>query len=567
MSLKKPLISQPHRAPKPVRPPGLRSVRRILHRSARTGCCLSALILGSLCLPSLEISGQETPQIIELTMETMAELTMSTSFAIRQLNLDIERDQHNLKAERARLKSSVSLNLTTPSYRLTSEPRWNSTLDKFEIAQENSQRWEGELSIRQPVVLFGYPTNGYLSINNRMYRYTQVGDDGAKDVNYYNRYYISYNQPLLQPNTLKNNLEQAEMNLEDTQLDYYRDVVNIVLGGGGGGRGGFGGGFPRFVVSVADGYFNLLTQYQTRTIRQELVANLERALDLAQTMALADSARATDPDRVRVELGNAREQLQSTESSIRLSLAYLKRQLGLAETDSIAFRPVFDLNPVTIDMDDATRYAMELTPRMRQLAIDLRNQEIRVEESNMRGGFRLNLNLSYGRERQDDYFRNLWQKPENSFSINITAFVPVWDWGERKARNAATRIGFEKTLLSIEETELEIVSNVRNEVLNVRDRESRTMAMQENQELAREVSRTNFQRYQDGSIAVLDLILSLYREADTAENFLQAYVSWKGSLRSLQIQTYYDFEQDRPILDWFREEGWIPEDGLEDQRL
>ena len=137
---------------------------------------------------------------------------------------------------------------------------------------------------------------------------------------------------------LKNNLEQAEMNLEDTQLDYYRDVVNIVLGGGGGfrgGRGDFGGGSFRFVISVADGYYNLLTQYQTRTIRQELVANLERALGLAQTLAGADSARAMDLDRVRVELANARERLQSTESSIRLSLAYLKRQLGLAETDSV----------------------------------------------------------------------------------------------------------------------------------------------------------------------------------------------------------------------------------------
>ena len=92
------------------------------------------LVTGLLCLvlPGGGLAAQEEPQVIELTMETMAELTMSTSFAIRQLNLEIERDQHNLKAERARLKSSVSLNLTTPSYRLTSEPRWNSTLDKFD---------------------------------------------------------------------------------------------------------------------------------------------------------------------------------------------------------------------------------------------------------------------------------------------------------------------------------------------------------------------------------------------------------------------------------------------------
>jgi hypothetical protein len=523
-------------------------------------------IVSAWAFPGASLGAQDEPQVVELTMETMAELTMSTSFTIRQLNFEIEREQLNLKAQRARLKSNVNLSLTTPRFSLTSEPRWNSSLDKFEIEQEHYRRWEGELSIRQPVILFGWPTNGYLAINNRMYRYTQVEDDGTHDVNYYNRYYISYNQPLFQPNRLKNDLEEAEMDLEETQLDYYEDVIGIILGGGfGGGRGGRGG-FSFRGYSVAEGYDNLLRQYQTRIIRQELVANLERALGLAQSMAQADSARAVDLDQVQVELANAREQLQSTESSIRLSLAYLKRELGLAETDSVSFRPVFELNPVVIDMDDAVRYAMELTPRMRQMAMDLRSQEIRVEEADLRGGVRVNLSMSYGRERRDEFFNNLWVKPDNSYSINITASVPVWDWGERQARRASSQIGLQQTLLRIEETELEIVSNVRNEVLDVRDQESRTMAMQRNLELAEEVARSNFQRYQDGSITASDLVLSLYREADTAENFLDAYLSWKGSLRSLQRQTYYDFEHDRPVLDWFREEGWIPENGFAGMR-
>jgi len=33
------------------------------------------------------------------------------------------------------------------------------------------------LSVVQPVILLGYPTNGYLSLNNRMYRYTQYEED------------------------------------------------------------------------------------------------------------------------------------------------------------------------------------------------------------------------------------------------------------------------------------------------------------------------------------------------------------------------------------------------------
>jgi len=490
------------------------------------------------------VAQEESPAVYDLTMESMVELIMDNSFTIRRLRLELERDRHNLKAERSRMKSSVDLEVTLPAFRMTSEPKWNSTLQRNEIVQENTRRWEGELSIRQPVILFGYPTNGYLSINNRMYRYDQVDDDGTKDTNYYNRYYISYSQPLFQPNTLKNALEQAELNLEETQLDFYDDVVDIV-------------------ASVSDGYHSLFGQYYERTIREETIRDIERALALAERLAGSDSTRAVDIEQIQIELANAQEDLQRTESSIRTFVSFLKRELGLAEADSVSFEPVFQLDPVPVDMDVAGRYALDLTPRMRQMDIDLRNQEIRLDRTKSRGGFRMNLNMSYGRERLDDVFTHIWREPDQSYTLTISTYLPIWDWGERKARIASSRIGIEQTRLRIEETRLGIISGVRNEVLNVQDRESRTMAMQENLELARNITETSFQRYGDGVITALDLLLSIRRESDTAGNFLQAYLSWKGSLSDLQRQTFFSFERDQPLLEWFRTEGWVPENGLE----
>jgi outer membrane protein TolC len=174
----------------------------------------------------------------------------------------------------------------------------------------------------------------------------------------------------------------------------------------------------------------------------------------------------------------------------------------------------------------------------------------------------MNLNMSYGRERRDEEFNNLWVDPDNSYTVNVTADIPLWDWGERKARLASSEIGIQQTLLRIEEQELEMVSNVRNEVLNVRDREIRTLAMRENLELAREVSETSFQRYQAEAITVLDLLLSLRREEDTAENFLDAYLSWRSSLRSLRQQTYFDFERGLPVLERFGVQGRMPGNGV-----
>lgn len=503
---------------------------------------LSFGVMAALAVPWMGIGAQEGPEVVDLTLERMVDLTLSRSYQVRRLNLEIQRDQFNLHAQQARLKSSVNMDLTMPAFRLTSEPKWNSDLQKDEIVQEHTRRWEGELSVSQPVMLFGYPTNGYLSFNNRMYRYKQIEDDGSEDVDYYNRYYISYRQPLFQPNGLKNDLEQAEMSLERTQLSFYSDVVGIV-------------------DRVAEDYYDLFEERFTRDIYLDLSDNLERALVMAERWVQEDSTRSIEVDQIQVELANALENVQSAESSFRLDAASVKRDLGLADTDSISIATTFQLDPVNVDMEEAVRYAMELTPRMRQLDMSFRDSEIRLEDTKARGGFRLDLNMSYGREKRDEELEDLWIDPDNSYTVNVTADVPIWDWGERKARIASSEIGIQQSLLRIEEAEIQIVSSVRNEVLNVRDREARTMAMRENLELARDVSETSFQRYEAGSISALDLVLSLRREADTAENFLEAYLGWRGSLRRVQEMTFFDFERGIPVLERFGVEGRLPQNG------
>jgi outer membrane protein TolC len=471
-------------------------------------------------------------EVIDLTLERMVDLALNRSYRVRQLNLSIERTQHYLRAQQARLKSRVDLDMTMPAFNATSEPKWNSTLGKNEIVYENSRRWEGELSVRQPIILFGYPTNGYLSFNNRMYRYTTVEEDGERDVNYYNRYYIRYVQPLFQPNSLRNDLEGAELDLENAELEFYDDVVGIV-------------------DDLSDDYFELFDDAYSRVINEELVESLDDALLAARELVRADSGRAMEEDQIRVELANAREQLQQSEAAFRLRSAYIKTRLGLAEEDSLTLEPTLRLEPVAIDVEAATRYAMELTPRIRQLNISYRENEIRLDETKGRNSFRMDLSFSYGREMYEPEFQRLWEEPENSYTVNVDAYLPIWDWGERNARVAASRISIEQTRLRIEEAETQIVSNVRNEILNVQEYEARALAMQDNLALAREVSRTSVARYRDGAIPVIDLLQTFRRQTDTARNFLDAYLGWRGALLRLQELTFFDFEENVPVLERF----------------
>lgn len=471
-------------------------------------------------------------QVIDMTLERMVDLALSSSFRVQQLNLGIDRTQLNLRSQRARLRSRVDLELSAPDYRSISQNRWNSTLQREEIVHENSRRLEAELSVRQPVILFGYPTNGYLSLNNRVYRYSQIEDDGSRDLRYYNRAFVSYTQPLFQPNELKNDIEEAELDLEDAELGFYEDVVDIV-------------------DDVSGDFFQLFEESYGEVIGQANVDNLEAAEAAAIEVTTNDPSRDIELGQIRVELANAREQLFQAQSQFRLESSSLKTRLNIPESDVIVLDPTIEIAAVPINVESATEFALELTPRMRQLGIQFRESEIRLENTKGRGGVQVDLALTYGREMQDPNFGNMWSQPTNTYTLGVNGRIPIWDWGERKHRIAASEIGLRQTELRIEQTEAQIRADVQNEVRNVAEFQTRALAMQDNLDLARQLSQETLDGYRNGEIAAIDLLQSFRREVDTAENLLDAYLGWRRAITRLQRLTFYDFERDLPVLQRF----------------
>ena len=476
------------------------------------------------------VHAQVQGRVVDLTLEGMVDLALSNSFRVRQLNMGIDRTRFRLQSQRARLRSRVDLNLSAPDLKSISETKWNSTLQRDEIIHEDSRRLEAELSIRQPVILFGYPTNGYLSLNNRVYRYAQTDPDGDRDLRYYNRYFIRYTQPFFQANGLKNNIEEAELDFEDTQLEFYDDVVEIV-------------------DDLSGEYFELFESAYQRIINEARVANLTETVAAAEELALTDTTRAIDLGQIQVELANAVEQVQQMESQFRLQAASLTTTLNLSPSDSITLTPIIDVRPIEIDVEQATQFALQLTPRMRQLNISYRESEINLENTRSRGSFRMDLAMSYGREMQDPAFRELWERPSNTYTIDVNAYLPIWDWGQRSASIASSRIGLDQVQLRIEQAEQQIRSQVQNQVTNVEEFEARTLAMEGNLALANDLSASSIDLYREGLISALELIQSFQRESDTASNFLDAYLGWRRALLRIQQLTFYDFETMLPVLE------------------
>lgn len=508
------------------------------HRVIRTTATMKhySAILGGTALALLMVTPLSAQRVVDLTLESAVEMAMDDSYQVRRVRLDILRTRKELEAERAGLKSNVSMDFNLPQFEQISQQRWNSTLQRNEIIGENSRRWQIDFTIEQPLILMGYPTNGFLSLNNRVYRYTQIEEE-EHDLTYYNRYFIRYRQPLFQPNALKNNLEQAELNLQQSELDFQDDAIGII-------------------EDVTEDYYELFEGGYEIEMAEQLVENLQEALSAAEARAVADPGRVIEISQVQVALSNAQSEVQEAQSNYRIQSSRIKPNLGLEPSDSIVIDlGLLQLEPMAVDIARAIELGVTLRPQLRQLAIQRRENEIRLSTVKGRDAFRLNVELTYGREMQDPSFDGLWSDPRNSYTVGVSGTLPIWDWGERRARVEAQEIVLQRTDLSIEQTREEIEIGIRNTVANLEEYQRRAESMEQNLVLAQDVSARSLEQYQAGVITVLDLLQSYERENDTAQNFLEAYMGYRNALLTLQGMTYFDFETQVPVLERYGVEG------------
>lgn len=465
---------------------------------------------------------------IEITLESAWDIAINNSYDVRQLQLGVERSRKWLEAERADLKSRIYMRLRAPEINQVADYRWDSRLQRDVLIQQNTQRWQVDLAIRQPVILFGYPTNGYLSLNNQMYKYIQK--NGQNDTNFYNRYFIKYEQPFFQPNNLKNNLEDAELDLEDREIDFLQDIV-------------------RMLDDVADDYFDLFRLSYRGTIYSNQVENLEQASAVAAEITEQDSSRIIEMNQIQVELSNAEERLLQNRSDLRLRSARLKQDLRLSESDSLIIKPTINITAVDVEVENAVQIGYQHRPIVRELDIIKRKRELDLDNTKGWNSFRVNLEVTYGLEKQDDVYANLWQEQDNSYSVTLNAYVPLVDWGQQKARLEARKISIQSMELRIEETQNNIRSQITNDIANLKEYEQRATNMQKNMRMAKEISDVSINQYRDGRITLQDLLQTIERQRETELNFLEAYLGYRRSLFSLTEDTYYDFEKDMSLIE------------------
>jgi outer membrane protein len=468
---------------------------------------------------------------IHLTLESAVDIAINNSYRTRELELELKRSVHYLNAYKAGLHTQVYMHLKTPDFSNLSDYRWNSTLYKDEIVRINSTLWQSDLSVLQPVILFGYPTNGYLSLNYRVYNYQQY-DEGNKEIDWYNRLYLKFEQPIFLPNELKNDLEEAELDLQDIKIRYIADRLEII-------------------EDIADDYFDIFELMYAQKIHQNHLFLLQGTLDRCNKLVAEDSSRHLEMTQIKLEMSNVVESQLSNQAQVRNDLANLRQRLRLSQNDSLYVIPALNIIPINVQLDQALQLALKNTLQLQRLHLSRRRSEIDVENEKGRNAFHMTIEATYGLEKKNHQFNYLWNQFDNSNSLTLNAYLPIWDGGQRRNRIEAELLDIDRRDLNIEQEREDIINDVTNFYTNLNEFYNRTLNMQNSVSLSKTLTSESIKQYGRGEISLQALIQIINRHKETEEKFLQVYSSYRRSMLELSLQTLHDFETNRSLLEQF----------------
>jgi len=249
-------------------------------------------------------------------------------------------------------------------------------------------------------------------------------------------------------------------------------------------------------TDVAAAYWDLVAALEQLEVRRSALTLGREQLTREQQRLAAGDGTEVDVLQARTEISTRSEQFLASDNEVAAAMDAL-RTLLLNDPEAPGWRrpiqpmtplPDVDSDPTHTTWEAAWQVALERRSELRQAQydVDAARARLRRAASDRLSGLDLTLNLSAGAndEDRDVAFRNTTQFDFPSWSAIVRYDMPL---GNRTAANAerAARERVRAALVAREQREVEILSDVRRAVREVRYRAAAVRASAESLDLAR----------------------------------------------------------------------------------
>ena len=216
--------------------------------------------------------------------------------------------------------------------------------------------------------------------------------------------------------------------------------------------------------------------------------------------------------------------------------------------DEITVMTDVNFNPVVVDVNKAIEYGQKSRMELRQRQIDVTNSQFTLIQTKAQNEFKGDLNLSLGIIGDNEYLTDIYKNPTNNPRVSVSFNVPLWDWGEKKARIKAQEAVIQTQELNLTDEKVQITLDIRKVYRNLQNLVNQIEIAAQNEKNAQLTYEINLERYANGDLTSMDLNLYQTQLSTKKMSYAQTLIDYKIELLNLKIQSLYDFEKNQAIV-------------------
>ncbi len=457
-----------------------------------------------------------------LTLSKALQQAETNSPDIKQSLLSLERSQKNLEAQRAALKSNLSLDVSPLNF--SNSRRFDSRTSEW-YTNQNLQS-SAQFTVSQPILV----TDGTISLSNQFgWQRSRSDITNSESKVFYNNLYLNFAQPLFTYNRLKLQLKELELNLENSNISYALQRLNLEK-------------------NVTQLFYNVYMSQMNLSISKEELANTQKSYEIIKNKVDAGLAAKEELYQAELNLATSKSSLESREVSFENAKDQLKLYLGMDLFKDILIITDIEAKPATVNLDKAIENGLLSRMELRQRQISIETSQFDMIATKAMNEFRGDANLRLGITGDDPDLGKIFSKTTNSPSIALSFKIPLYDWGEKKARIAAQEATIKTQELNLSDQKNEIIIGIRQAYRNIQNESNQIVIAKQNETNAQLTYEINLQRYENGDLTSMDLNLYQTQLSNKKIAYAQALINYKIELLNMKIQSLFDFEKNAPIM-------------------
>ncbi|SMO77803.1 Outer membrane protein TolC [Saccharicrinis carchari] len=464
-----------------------------------------------------------------LSLQQAIEQAMKTSPRIQNSRLSLIRSEENLKAQRATLKSNFSLNVNPLDY--SNERRFSNQLSEWYTIESYSSL--ANFRVSQPILW----TDGVLSLNNTLNYRDNTSTSGAAMggglKGFSNSLDLTLQQPLFTYNRTKLELKELELAYENTAMSYALQELSVEN-------------------QVTQAFYRVYQSQMSLNTSREEYENRKQSYEIIKNKVEGGLTAKEELYQAELDLMSSESAMKDREVTFENDKDNFKQMLGIALEEEIMVLADISVLPVDVDLNTAIDQGLANRMELRQREIAIENGQFDLIRTNAQNEFKGDLTLKFGLFGESEELQNVFQDATNSQNVSIGFTIPLWDWGEKKARLKAAQASLEMSMNDLRDEEVSIKLTIRQVFRSLANLLRQIEIARKNLENAELTYEINLEKYKNGDLTSMDLNLVQNQLTSKKNSLTNSIISYKLELLNMKIQSMYDFENKESVTPQFK---------------